>query len=381
MSVAGRSGGRMFSEEDAQLYREKDARLVELEAELEERQRRLFESMQGVTQGDLNLRVQHTLFRGQLPSDVVLPENAQLGRMAQDLEQQLVTRTAEVERLRGKLEGLGSVQEVYTLKQQQIMWLEHANLLGGLPFLSKFGSLSGLHGPWPKEVQLSKKKRDVHGNIVTTRPKRNADGSWDVNRGDQDGVIRVNGINMPVQGYTSIDELEVDPRTGLKIVPVPPDHEVPFCDVVDTVIYFFAMVRTRTGQGKRHLHKRILIISDQSLYICGLDGTIRRCIDIMDLVDCMLDDRTGVGLKVEAEHDLLMQCMSVAHRDLVIDCIIKVQAYVNEGLHKRMIIRQLALNQRIDTKLVLQKQPDWQFKLMPLRTKAELMKEINEKLV
>ena len=326
--------GHMLSEDSAEIYSFKDEKIKELEAELEVRQRHLFESMQSTPNTDLNLRIQETLFNGALPSDVVLPESAALGRMTQQLEQELTERTALKVSLQERIDELSPVEDLFSRKEDQIKWLEHANLLAGLPFLSALGAISGVYGPWPKPVDLSKKRKTGNGAIADDpRPQRSETGTWDVTRGDQDNVVVVNGINMPVQGYNTIDELEVDPRTGLRLVSVPPEYEQTFQDVVGAVVYFFALVRTKTGAGRSHTHKRILVVSDQSLYVCDMDGAIRRCVDIMSLVDCLLDDKTGLGLKVETEHDLFLQFLSIAHREHVVDCIIKVQAYTNEGLH------------------------------------------------
>ena len=336
LKEAEAEGRRTVSEEELVVRRHKNETITALEEQLEELQRHAFETMQPQPYTDLDLRVRHTMFQGRMPSDAVLPVSAPLGRVTRRLEVQLVQKTAELELLKKKIESYAGVQEEHDKKTGQLLWMETANLEAGLPFLTPYGAISGVHGPWPRDFIGQKKQThtglmdEPGGEQASHEEKRNGDAADP----EQDGVVLINGINMPALGYAHVSELEVDPRTGLRLVDVnPPELLEAFCDVAGSVIHFFAPVRTKTGPGKRHVHKRILIVSDQSLYVCDFDGSIKRCVDIMHVVDCLLDETTALGLKVETEHDLLLQCMSAAHRDTIIDAIIKIQAYVNKGLH------------------------------------------------
>ncbi|KAJ9452512.1 putative E3 ubiquitin ligase complex SCF subunit sconB [Diplonema papillatum] len=363
--------GHLLTEEERLVHRAKRRKIEELEASLQSLQQHLFET-EHVTDTGLNKKIRALLFPPDAaPSALVLvPENVPVGRLVPTLEAELISKELVLQTLQKEAQNAKKYKDAVAERDALILWLERANLAAGLPFLSSEGALSGIHGPWPaKHVPPTASAISEHAKRVGDAPD------------EEEEFVAVNGALLPLKGFSHIDQLEVDPRTGLRIVEVTPNLREEFKDVVNTVVHFFGPVRTKTGLGHKHIHKRILIVSDQSFYICSYDGSIRRCIDILDMVDVFLDmEGTGAGIRVDGEHDLLMQCVSSTHRDLVVECVLKLQAYANDGMNARVVIRQLAYGQKAEERLSLTKSPDWRFKIVPLRTKEELMRDINKKL-
>eukprot|EP01064_Diplonema_japonicum_P039326 TRINITY_DN9826_c0_g1_i2.p1 TRINITY_DN9826_c0_g1~~TRINITY_DN9826_c0_g1_i2.p1 ORF type:complete len:1073 (+),score=241.14 TRINITY_DN9826_c0_g1_i2:860-4078(+) len=352
--------GRLYTEEEYKLQKAKKAKIDTLEQQLAVYQKKVFETQQGSV-SDLKQRVKMTLYKGMSPSGLILPENVPLGRLVESLEKELVDSEIYMNNMKQEVEEHEELSKSLQEKEKLILWMEKANLEAGLGYLSNIGSFSGIHGPWINEYRKPYQEDEEEEEATE--------------------FITVNGMQLPSNGFKNPDDLQVDPRTGLPVVNVIPSLKEEFTDVIGTMIHFFGPVRTKTGMGRKHVHKRILILSDQALYICDLEGSIKRCVDMMDFVDCFLDTGTSIGLRVEKEHDIMLQCLSTTHRDKVLDIIIKIQTYINEGLHKRMVIRQLAFGKKLEERLSLAKPPDWQFKIIPLSTKEAFIKLLNKKLL
>ena len=373
-----KKNGRLLTEDEMQEAKAKQNQINEMEDELQLLQQQLFETQQpaGATLGDLTLRIKNTFYGKNIPmpSSLVLPESVPLGRLVEALEDSLADLNNQHDVLQEKTYLYDQLQEQGQERDEVLNWMEKANLEAGLGYLSDYGSISGIHGPWKEYDQTL---HTQHVEEIEEKSEITTDDTFEV-----EGALLVNGVLLPEKGFLSIDELELDPRTGLKLAAVPGHLRDQFRDACETVLYCFESVITKTGIGKKHHHNRYLLISDRCLYICDMEGAIRRCIDVLDLVDCFLDSGgSKIGLRLEQEHDLLLHFTSSSQLDRVVETIVKLQSYLNDGTHKRIVLRQLAAGQKIEERLNLIRNPGWRFQLIPLRTKKELMDEINKKLL
>eukprot|EP01062_Namystynia_karyoxenos_P059523 TRINITY_DN50976_c0_g1_i1.p1 TRINITY_DN50976_c0_g1~~TRINITY_DN50976_c0_g1_i1.p1 ORF type:complete len:1112 (+),score=402.69 TRINITY_DN50976_c0_g1_i1:86-3337(+) len=338
--------------------RAKEARIAQLEGQLSELQDRLY-----------------------------APRSRRLSAAAVDelcarLTQRLRGLTAECDTLRRSARLLPALRREAHQRDNDILWMERANLSNGLPPVSESGAVSGVHGPWPPKplrlrhaelpVQARERKAELAAGEIGT-----IDASPTV---DSRGLVGLDELRRQYpNGLQSPKDLAVDPRTGLRVVDVPGSLQEAFQDAVDCILHVFAYVRVRPVQT-RSLVKKVLLVSDQSLYFCGEDGSVDRCVDVTDLEEILLDaGGTGVGLRVGVEHGMLFYCSAPRHRSDLVDCLVKLQVYNNGGLHRVVRIRQLALGKRLEKALELQieRPRSWALCVTPLRTKQELILRIN----
>eukprot|EP01060_Flectonema_neradi_P009194 TRINITY_DN16577_c0_g1_i1.p1 TRINITY_DN16577_c0_g1~~TRINITY_DN16577_c0_g1_i1.p1 ORF type:complete len:1276 (+),score=273.43 TRINITY_DN16577_c0_g1_i1:306-4133(+) len=372
-----KKNGRLLSEEEMKEAKAKQDVISEMEDELEQLQKQMFETQQPAgTLGDLTLRIKNTFYGNNIPmpSSLVLPESVPLGRLVEALEDSLADLNHRHNQLLEKTIPFDDLQQQANERSEILNWMEKATLEAGLGYLSEFGSISGINGPWKEYNPADHRKGEESEEKVSQTSTEDVL--------EMEGALLVNGVVLPEKGFTSPDELELDPRTGLKLASVPGHLREQFRDACDTVLYCFEQIITKTGIGKKHLHNRYLLISDRCLYVCDPEGAIKRCIDVLDLVDCFLDSGGArIGLRLEKEHDLLIQFNSSSQLDRVVEAIVKLQSYLNDGMHKRIVLRQLAVGKKLEERLNLYRAPGWNFQLIPLRTKKELMDEINKKLL
>jgi hypothetical protein len=173
----------------------------------------------------------------------------------------------------------------------------------------------------------------------------------------------------------SVDTLHVDPRTGLHFVDIPDVIKPYFGDVVNSVLHFFAVVRKPARLGE--LVKRVVLIGDQALYLATPNGDIKRCIDVVDIDEILLDSSFGIGFHCKQDYDLCFTCITGEHRQEIIDILQRLYKFASGG--RAIPVSEVPRHQKMEAFLKLQQPPNYKLAFTPFRSRQELVDEIREK--
>eukprot|EP01065_Artemidia_motanka_P034527 TRINITY_DN4202_c0_g1_i1.p1 TRINITY_DN4202_c0_g1~~TRINITY_DN4202_c0_g1_i1.p1 ORF type:complete len:1024 (+),score=268.07 TRINITY_DN4202_c0_g1_i1:64-3135(+) len=304
-----------------------------------------------------------------------------LSQLAARLEKRLRDMTEEEKELKKQLRILPGLRRESARLSETMLWMESANLGKGLPYVSEHGPASGVNGPWPPPWSRSRNAGERPGAPeLQAKAAAGSIGAVDAHAVGTNGLVGLDDLRREYKHGMQPEDLKVDPRTGLRVVDVPGSLREQFKDAVDCLLHFFSHVSLREVLGQQTV-KAALLVSDQSVFVCEMNGAIKRCIDVVDFEDVILDaGGSGVGLRVAREHDVLLYTPSPQLRDDLVSCIVKLQVYNNGGLHRTVRIRQLAHGKRLEKAfdLRLSKPKGWVFRVTPLRTKKDLVVQINK---
>lgn len=173
----------------------------------------------------------------------------------------------------------------------------------------------------------------------------------------------------------TVETLTSDPRTGLHFVQVPDVMRVYFQDLTEAVLHFFAVVRKPSKTGE--LVKRVLLINDSSMYLCTPNGTIKRCLDIIQMNEILLDRAFGIGIRCAADYDVTFQCATGDHRQEIVDIIQRIFRYLSGG--KVIAVTDIPKHQRLEGFLKLSPPPGYTMQLTQFRTRQELVDAIRQR--
>ena len=162
--------------------------------------------------------------------------------------------------------------------------------------------------------------------------------------------------------------LDVDPRTKLKIINVPAERRVAFADLQDVVLHVFVDCNKITTSDQHA--ERVLIVTDQSLFLCTKDGSVSRCL-MVDRINrlAVSSDNRALGIIIESEYDMLVRFQQVQDRDRVI----KVLRTVYRRLaHDRLKV-ELQKKAKFDPlSFKIDKPDNFRLTLIPQRTREQL---------
>jgi hypothetical protein len=164
--------------------------------------------------------------------------------------------------------------------------------------------------------------------------------------------------------------LEIDPRTKLRIQNVPAESRVSFAELQDAVIHVFEPCTKITSRGD--YLPRVLIITDQTFFLCTNEGTVKRCfmVDQISLLSARTENkwRMFLGITVPMEYDVLIKLYSAIDRDRVIKVI--------RTVYRRLARDRLPVDEVKVTKLEagfnMKKPPTYRLTVIPQRTKEQL---------
>lgn len=172
-------------------------------------------------------------------------------------------------------------------------------------------------------------------------------------------------------------ELKADPRTGLEIIDVPPQHAKYFSDLKGSLIHWFGVVEKYNRLWKPQ--KRVAVLSDQCIYLCRLDGGITRCMHMQAIQELILGEGTAIGFRVgPPDYDMLLTVDSVQDRESVVHIVSKVFWSL---IGHDIVIRRLSgdSGEAMHQNLNLTKPKDWVLKIEPLKSTKALSKLLLEK--
>lgn len=173
----------------------------------------------------------------------------------------------------------------------------------------------------------------------------------------------------------TVENLTVDPRTGLHLVRVPDVVRTYFRDLSDAVLHYFAVVRKPSKSGE--LVKRVLMISDCALYLCTPNGTIKRCLEVSAINEILLDRNFGIGIRCSADYDLTAICATGDHRQEMVDILQKIYRYLTQG--KSIPVMDIPRHQRLEAFLKLTPPQGYIMQLTAFRTRQELVDAIQQR--
>lgn len=173
----------------------------------------------------------------------------------------------------------------------------------------------------------------------------------------------------------TVDTLHSDPRTGLHFVQVPEVMRPYFQDLSDAVLHFFAVVRKPSKTGE--MVKRVLLISDSALYVCTPNGSIKRCVDVMNINEILLDRAFGVGIRCSMDYDVTFHCATGDHRQEIVDILQSIFKYLSQG--RTIPVSDVPKHQRLEGFLKLSPPVGYTMEITQFRTRQELVDAIKQR--
>ena len=164
----------------------------------------------------------------------------------------------------------------------------------------------------------------------------------------------------------------MDPRTGLDVVAVPAEYEKFFRTLNGCVIHWIGAVDKYNRNYKPQ--RRVAIFTDECIYLCQMDGVIRRCLQIRTIKEILLGEHTKISFRA-GPPDSFDMLIAVEHSEAR-EYLIHVVAKVYWSLTGQEInIRALAAEsgETLPTVLQLTKPKQWQLKVLPMRTMKEVI--------
>ena len=173
------------------------------------------------------------------------------------------------------------------------------------------------------------------------------------------------------------NELTVDPRTDLEIIDIPAAHAKHFAGLKGSLIHWFGVVDKYNRMWKPQ--RRVAIFSDQSIFLCRLEGGVTRCLNVRNVQELVLSEQSAIGFRVgPPDYDMLIAVDSVEEREAIVSIVTKVYwALVGQELP----IRKLSgdSGEAMQQKLQLNKPEDWVLKIEPIKSVKALTKLMLDK--
>ncbi len=169
-------------------------------------------------------------------------------------------------------------------------------------------------------------------------------------------------------------DFKVDPRTKLRFIEVPQLFAEKFRQLQGSIIFFFSIGTKANKRGRDQ--KRVIVVSDQSIYQCATSGNINRCLWITSVREIRLDAESNVALVVDGrnEYDLLVNF----ENEQTCGEFVRV-VKVASDFAKRTPPMQVKRFDHISTSdLRLEKPPTWEFQMHPARPKRGLYRALQQ---
>lgn len=349
---------------DGEMPQSKDAQVAELElvmarlnaavyASTSEQSRKGREPATGPTetyfQKDLPSGLRAPVWPGATADDVVHGASLEAS-----VRNRLLELEVEMRDLREKLEHGQTVEQKIQQTEERIAYLRHVHKSG------KFQSSSSI--------------TEIAGGLASSLTPAAAAATGADQRG-ADIVDPAYSWLADLPQEISVETITADPRTGLHFVEVPDVMRPYFADALGSVLHFFAVVRKPSKMGE--LVKRILVISDQALYLCTPNGVVKRCVDVVDIDEILLDSSFGIGLRSHTDYDLTFQCTTSEHRREIVEILQRIYKYSSGG--RAIPCSDVPRHQRLEAFLRLAQPPGYVMQLTPFRPKQKLIDAIIEK--
>ena len=162
--------------------------------------------------------------------------------------------------------------------------------------------------------------------------------------------------------------LDVDPRTKLRIINVPTDCRVAFADLQDVVLHIFVDCYKVTS-ADQHVD-RVLIVTDQSLLLCAKDGSCSRCVMIDRLKALSVNnDKRALAIQIPSEYDILLKFLHPSDRDRVVKVI---RAVYRRMARQRLPVEIVRARKFDPAAFKVKKPPTFRLTLIPQRTREQL---------
>eukprot|EP00759_Apiculatamorpha_spiralis_P030848 PhF_6_TR32416/c0_g1_i1/m.48098 len=173
-----------------------------------------------------------------------------------------------------------------------------------------------------------------------------------------------------------MNQPRVDVRSGLRIVSVPPNAHSNFAKLDGALIHSFHFI-TKTN-GERKIENRVLIVSDNAVYVCTLDSGITRCILTKQIQSLFISQENNCNLGVKttlAEYDMYITFPSFKQRDEVIALLVTT-TWVFMGC--RLPVRKTATDAELFETLELAKPRGWVLRITPIKSISTLDSLVRE---
>eukprot|EP01063_Lacrimia_lanifica_P025071 TRINITY_DN32866_c0_g1_i1.p1 TRINITY_DN32866_c0_g1~~TRINITY_DN32866_c0_g1_i1.p1 ORF type:complete len:373 (+),score=21.79 TRINITY_DN32866_c0_g1_i1:179-1297(+) len=95
---------------------------------------------------------------------------------------------------------------------------------------------------------------------------------------------------------TCVEELQEGHRYELPLVMIPPLLRPKFMALDSVPLYHFDFAQRIDSRGRHH--ERVVALTAEQLVICACEGSVRRCIELNDVVDVMVDQNCQVKKKL-----------------------------------------------------------------------------------
>ena len=169
-------------------------------------------------------------------------------------------------------------------------------------------------------------------------------------------------------------DFKVDPRTKLRFIDVPQLFADKFKQLQGSIIFFFSVGTKANKRGRDQ--KRVIVVSDQSIYQCATSGNINRCLWITSVRELRVDPECNIALVVDGrnEYDLLINF----ENEQTCEEFVRV-VKVASDFAKRTPPMQVKRFDHISTSdLRLEKPPTWEFQMHPARPKRGLYRALQQ---
>ena len=171
-------------------------------------------------------------------------------------------------------------------------------------------------------------------------------------------------------------QLSVNPINGLKLLDVPPEYgSYDFKDLTNTVLHYFEKVLKCGRKGRGHKDPRVLVITDNCIYLCNVKGLINRCVSVANVREILIDDEGGLGFRIaDADNFDMLYEVSIEKQQEAIRVLHAIQRAKNKPPAK--VTKYSTPISKGD--LNLNRPPKFAPKLKGVTTKAALLTSLKE---
>ncbi|CUI15061.1 Hypothetical protein, putative, partial [Bodo saltans] len=178
--------------------------------------------------------------------------------------------------------------------------------------------------------------------------------------------------NIDASARAAQSVLDHDPRSGLPLIAFPADRQGALSHLGnDILLHFFEDCDRVSSKGKPL--RRIVLITDQTLFVCEQTGSLTRCVQISKIsqVNVAMDNSNEIALVVPSEYDILLRFDRRSQRDDILTIL--------RAVHKRMVSAELRVWHVKDVRpnqYRMEKPPGFQLQRIPQRSRANLAKAL-----
>lgn len=364
----------------------KDQQIAELELVVSRLNAAVYASgSEGIRRGGEETGATTTYFNKDLESDLYRPawpgagggggaaaaaaaasgkDGGELSSLADMLKDQIRDINIETEKTKQEAERVGLIEGRMRFVDERIAYLRHMRRTG------KFDEEMASGGGKGKKIKgLGGGGGGGGAGGAASSPSRGAA------RGETEVHDKAYAWLAELPQDITIDSLTIDPRTGLHMVDLPDVMRPYFVDASKAVIHLFSVVRKTSKSGE--VVKRVVLVSDQALYLCTPNGIVKRCVAVPDIDELLIDTSFGVGLRTKDKYDLSFQCVTTEHRQELLDILQRLFRFASGG--RAIPVREVPKHQRLEAVLTLVPPAGYVMQLVPFLTRQELVDAIKQK--